>query len=257
MVRSYPGMCYPKDQAEREMPTEPDHFPTSEAVQHTFLFADLAGFTAMTEAHGDEVAADAVSDFCRGVRELLPEFEAEQIKSIGDAVMVRVPEASAAIELAVRLIGEVGTRHGSLAVRVGAHTGSAVQRDGDWFGATVNLAARVAAAAERGEVLMTEVTRSAAAGALSEYEIETRPSQTFKNVREQVTVYALTLASQPDVADLPTDPVCRMAVDPNESHERRHQDGVDIHFCSAECAAVFARHPERYPVDQAAADYRG
>ena len=239
-------MCYPKDQAEREMPTEP--------VQHTFLFADLAGFTAMTEAHGDEVAADAVSDFCRGVRELLPEFEAEQIKSIGDAVMVRVPEASAAIELAVRLIGEVGTRHRSLAVRVGAHTGSAVQRDGDWFGATVNLAARVAAAAERGEVLMTEVTRSAAAGALSEYEIETRPSQTFKNVSEQVTVYALTLASQPDVADLPIDPVCRMAVDPNESHERRRHDGLDIHFCSAECAAVFARHPERYAVEQTATD---
>jgi class 3 adenylate cyclase len=71
----------------------------------TFLFADLAGFTAMTEAHGDEVAADAVSEFCRGVSGLLPQFDAEQIKSIGDAVMVRVPDASAAIELAVRLIG--------------------------------------------------------------------------------------------------------------------------------------------------------
>ena len=35
----------------------------------------------MTEAHGDEMAADAVTEFCRDVRELLPEFEAEQIKS--------------------------------------------------------------------------------------------------------------------------------------------------------------------------------
>jgi class 3 adenylate cyclase/YHS domain-containing protein len=214
--------------------------------EQTFLFADLAGFTAMTEAHGDEVAADAVSDFYRGVRGLLPEFEAEQIKSIGDAVMVRVPEAAAAIELAVRLIGEVGTRHRSLAVRVGAHTGSAVHRDGDWFGAAVNLAARVAAIAQRGEVLMTETTHSAAGRAMSEYEIEKRPSQTFKNIVEPVTVYALTLASQPQVADLPTDPVCRMAVDPNESEERRARDGAEIYFCSAECAAVFDRHPERY-----------
>src|SRR5829696_8309481 len=79
----------------------------SPGSEHTFLFADLAGFTAMTEAHGDELAADAVAEFCRDVHELLPEFEAEQIKSIGDAVMVRVPEASAAIRLAVRLIGEV------------------------------------------------------------------------------------------------------------------------------------------------------
>ena len=212
----------------------------------TFLFADLAGFTAMTEVHGDEVAADAVSDFCRGVAELLPEFGAEQVKSIGDAVMVRVPEASAAIDLAVRLIGEVGTRHGSLAVRVGVHTGPAVQRDGDWFGAAVNLAARVAAVAERGEVLMTDATRMAAGEALSAYEIEQRPSQTFKNILEPVVVHALTLASQPDVADLPIDPVCRMAVDPRESDERRTHGGVDIWFCSAECAAVFERHPERY-----------
>ena len=205
----------------------------------------------MTEAHGDEVAADAVTDFCRGVRELLAEFEGEEIKSIGDAVMVRVPDAAPAIELAVRLIGEVGTRHGSLAVRVGAHTGPAVNRDGDWFGAAVNLAARVAGAAERGEVLMTEVTRTAAGEALSGYEVERRPSQSFKNIAEPVTVYALTLASQPHVAKLPNDPVCRMAVDPGESEERRTHEGVDLYFCSAECAAVFDRHPGRYAVDPA------
>jgi class 3 adenylate cyclase/YHS domain-containing protein len=219
---------------------------TREQPHQTFLFADLAGFTAMTEVHGDEVAADAVGDFSRGVRGLLPEFEGEQVKSIGDAVMVRVPDACSAVELAVRLIGEVGTRHGALAVRVGAHTGPAVQRDGDWFGATVNLAARVAAVAQCGEVLMTEATHSAAAEGLSAYELERRPGQAFKNIAEPVTVYALTLASQPDVADLPTDPVCRMAVDPIESDVRRTRDGVEIHFCSPECAAVFDRHPERY-----------
>jgi adenylate cyclase len=224
------------------------------ADEHTFLFADLAGFTAMTEAHGDEVAADAVADFYGGVRGLLGEFEAEEIKSIGDAVMLRVPDASAAIELAVRLIADVGTRHGSLGVRVGAHTGPAVNRDGDWFGAAVNLAARVAAVAERGEVLMTEVTRSAAGPALAEYELEPRPGRRFKNIVEPVTVYALTLASQPDVADLPSDPVCRMAVDPSECVARRTLDGVEICFCSEECAAVFDRHPERYAVGTAAMD---
>lgn len=218
-------------------------------MEHTFLFADLAGYTAMTEAHGDEMAADAVTEFCRDVRELLPEFEAEQIKSIGDAVMVRVPDAGAAVMLAVRLVGEIGTRHGSLAVRVGAHTGPAVHRDGDWFGAAVNLAARVAAVAQRGEVVMTEATHSAASGALSEYEIEARPGQTFKNVAEPVTLYALTLASQPDVANLPIDPVCRMAVDPKESAVSRTRDGVEIWFCSPECAVVFDRHPDRYAID--------
>ena len=96
---------------------------------------------------------------------------------------------------------------------------------------------------------MTEMTHSAAGGAVAEYDIEARPRQTLKNVAEPITVYALTLASQPQVANLPIDPVCRMAVDPNESPERRTRDGAEIWFCSSECAVVFDRHPNRYPVD--------
>ena len=100
---------------------------------------------------------------------------------------------------------------------------------------------------------MTDATREAAGEALSAYEIEQRPSQSFKNILEPVAVHALTLASQPDVADLPIDPVCRMAVDPRESNERRTHGGVDIWFCSAECAAVFERHPDRYAAARNAA----
>ncbi|HZA90202.1 MAG TPA: hypothetical protein VE401_08200 [Solirubrobacterales bacterium] len=40
---------------------------------HTFLFADLAGFTALTEAHGDEEAAELAAEFCTRVRRLLPD----------------------------------------------------------------------------------------------------------------------------------------------------------------------------------------
>lgn len=210
------------------------------------LFADLAGFTAMTEAHGDEFAADAAAEFFTGVCGMLPEFQAEQIKSMGDAVMVRVPAADRAIELAVRLICDLGTRHGSLAVRVGAHTGPAAHRDGDWFGAAVNLAARVAETAERGEVLMTDVTHKAAGSALSRYVLENRGPTVFKNVAEPVDVYALTLSSQPDVARHPIDPVCRMAVESTRSAAQRTHGGQEIHFCSNECAEVFDQHPARY-----------
>ena len=51
----------------------------------TFLFADIAGFTALTEAHGDDHAADLVANFCEAVR-VLPEYDARAVKSIGDAV---------------------------------------------------------------------------------------------------------------------------------------------------------------------------
>src|SRR3954469_5380805 len=59
----------------------------------TFLFADIAGFTALTEAHGDEEAADLVADFCRAVQAELPAYGGVHLKTIGDALMLRGPDS--------------------------------------------------------------------------------------------------------------------------------------------------------------------
>jgi adenylate cyclase len=69
------------------------------------------------------------------------------------------------------------------------HTGPAVERGGDWFGATVNLAARVSAAASGGEALLTAAPRDAA-GQLVGVELRERGRWTFRNVTEPVPVYA-------------------------------------------------------------------
>ena len=217
-----------------------------EDEQHTFLFADLAGFTALTEVHGDEFAANAAADFCAGVRSLLPEYAAEEVKTIGDAIMLRVASPADAVHLAVRIINEVGRRHGALAVRVGVHTGTAVPRHGDWFGTGVNLASRVATSAAPGEVLMTAATRVRAGAGLDGFQLERRGERRFKNVTEPAELYALTLAAQGSHVQFPVDPVCRMAVDPDRSPERRVHRGAQYHFCSGECAQVFDHNPDRY-----------
>ena len=133
----------------------------SEPAAQTFLFADLSGFTALTDAHGDEQAADLVGGFCVAVRQLLAEHQACEVKTSGDALMLRTADAAAAIRLGLGIVQDVGAQHGFPLVRVGMHTGSAVERDGDWFGTTVNLAARVSAAAAGGEALLTAATRTA------------------------------------------------------------------------------------------------
>jgi adenylate cyclase len=217
-----------------------------EHQEHTFLFADLAGSVALTEVHGDEVAADAAADFCAGVRQLLPEYCAEEVKTIGDAVMVRVPDTADAVRLAVRIVREIGRRHGALAVRIGLHSGTAVRRDGDWFGATVNLSSRVADAAEPGEVLMTAATRDRGLLALDAFELEPRGRLSLRNVTAPIELYAIVLAAQGDDALMPVDPVCRMAVDPARSPEQRSHRDVEYHFCSRECAEVFDHDPDRY-----------
>ena len=122
----------------------------SELAVQTFLFADLSGFTALTEVHGDEQAADLAGGFCAAVRRLLADHRAHEVKTIGDALMLRAGDAAAAIRLSLRIVHDVGAQHGFPLVRVGMHTGPAVERERDWFGATVNLAARVSAAAAGG-----------------------------------------------------------------------------------------------------------
>lgn len=215
------------------------------ADEHTFLFADLAGFTALTEVHGDEQAADLAGDFCFAVRELLPDFDAEEVKSIGDALMIRCPNPANAVRLGLEIVNGVGERHGFPIIRVGMHTGPAVEREGDWFGATINLAARVSSAASGGEVLATEATREAA-GPLEGVALIEHGRRQLRNVAEPVALYRAVFEGPRDSEGLPIDPVCRMAVDPSSSAGVLRHRGSEYQFCSLHCAATFADDPDRY-----------
>jgi adenylate cyclase len=194
---------------------------------------------------GDHEAADVAADFCAAVRELLDDHHAEEVKAIGDALMLHVRAPDRAVELGLRIVEDVGSRHYFPVVRVGMHTGAAVERDGDWFGAAVNLAARVSAVAGGSEVLLTAATRQAAA-TLPGIELHPRGPRSFKNVAEQVEMYAAIRAGAQTDAGFPIDPVCRMAVDPNHSAGQLVHDGVVYHFCSLECANAFSGSPRRY-----------
>jgi adenylate cyclase len=126
-------------------------------------FADLAGYTRMTEELGDEHAVDVVERFVAEVERSLPE-DARIIKTIGDEVMVVAGDAAALVEWAVGFQSEQTTRP---LPRIGMHYGEVVYRDGDYFGREVNQAARVSARAAAGEVLVTRPVREAAGADLS------------------------------------------------------------------------------------------
>ena len=211
----------------------------------TFLFADIAGFTALTEAHGDEQAATLVAEFCDGVTAELPEFGGTHVKSIGDALMLRIPVPSDAVLLGLHIAHELMPRHGAPAVRVGLHHGSYVERDGDCFGATVNLAARVSGQAVGGEVLLTGHT-AALAPDIDGVLYEPRGRQQLRNVREPVELFAAVRTGPGRGTHLAVDPVCRMAVDPDHAAGRLMYEGTAYFFCTLECAGDFARRPERF-----------
>jgi adenylate cyclase len=210
----------------------------------TFLFADIAGFTALTEAHGDEEAVRFIGEFTDAVKADLPPG-GTHVKTIGDAVMLRILEPADAILLGLRIVNGLLRGHAAPAARVGLHHGSAVERDGDYFGGTVNMAARVSAAATEGEVLLTGHT-AALAPDLEGVFYEPRGRQELRNIREPVELFAAVRTGESTAERLPIDPVCRMAVDPDRAAGRLMYDGTAYFFCSLTCAGDFAREPERF-----------
>jgi class 3 adenylate cyclase len=124
----------------------------------TFLFADLVGYTALTESRGDAAAGDLAREFRRAMCALSRDHGARQVKSMGDGVMIWVADAGDGVSLAAETLGQVGTRSDLLPVRVGVHTGPAVRRGGDWYGSGVNVAARLADQARPDEALVSEAT---------------------------------------------------------------------------------------------------
>ena len=163
---------------------------------HTFLFADLVGFTALAELEGDDRALEAVLALQRRVRGLLAEHSAEQVKAIGDGLMLRCRDPNAAVRLGLRVVEELAGEASVPPVRVGIHTGPAVARDGDFYGRTVNLAARLCAVAPGGEVMVSESTRRAA-GEIAGVAWGRRELHWLRNVSEPVGTYLVSQCVEP------------------------------------------------------------
>jgi adenylate cyclase len=127
-------------------------------VRVAIAFADLAGYTRITEELGDEYAVDIVERFVAEVEHTLPE-DARIVKTLGDEVMVVSPDPAALADWAVGFQELHATRP---LPRIGMHYGEVLYRDGDYYGREVNQAARVSARAGGGEILVTRPVVDAA-----------------------------------------------------------------------------------------------
>jgi adenylate cyclase len=209
----------------------------------TFLFADLAGFTALAETHGDDVAADVVARFYN-LAHASRIGEVRLIKTIGDAVMIVADQPPAAVSTALRLVASARAETGFPAVRAGLHSGSAVERSGDYFGATVNLAARVTAYARSDQILCTEAVAESIRS-LDVAVIHSVGIVSFKNVEQPVALFEIEDA-QRHMTHHEIDPVCRMGLDPDTAPAQLPFRDRLYHFCSFACAQKFAQAPEFY-----------
>lgn len=213
----------------------------AEMVERTVSFVDLAGFTALTEAHGDLDAVDVLDRFTGLARESLSPHD-ELVKSIGDAVMLASPGPGAAVAALAGLWERCSEASGFLLPRGGAHHGPALSRDGDYFGSTVNLAARVAGRASGGQVLVTSAVADAARA--RGLQVTGLGPARLRNVAEPVMLFEIRLGAAGHSGLI--DPVCRMRVEPETAAGWLCHEGQRFWFCSMPCVAAFAADPDRY-----------
>jgi adenylate cyclase len=134
-------------------------------------FLDITGYTRLTEERGDEAAADLATRLATLVRRSAREHEGRPVKWLGDGVMFHFRKPGDAVLAAVEMVEVVG-RQGLPPAHVGIHAGPVVYQEGDYFGRTVNLAARIADYARPDEVLVSqEVVDAADAAPVSFVEI--------------------------------------------------------------------------------------
>jgi len=132
------------------------------------LFTDLVGHTAMMRRLGDAAGREVLRDHERITRETLKAHAGAEVKTMGDGFMVSFGSITKAVECAIALQRAFAERNEAAAeplhVRVGLNAGEPIEEEGDLFGETVILAARIAAQAEGGEILASLAVRELCAG---------------------------------------------------------------------------------------------
>ena len=117
-------------------------------------FLDLSGYTRMTDEAGDEAAAEHARQLVDLVRRTSVQHGGRLVKMLGDGAMFHFSDPPAAVRCGLEMV-EQAPAVGLPPARVGVNAGPLIQRDGDYFGRTVNVAARVADYARPNEVLAT------------------------------------------------------------------------------------------------------
>ena len=119
------------------------------------MFADLTGFTELTEESGDDVAAEVALTFAQLATEVSARYRGDVIKLLGDGVFLRFRDPDDAVMASLEMVDSAPSR-GLPDVHIGVNAGPMLYDEGDYFGHTVNMAARIASQADAAEVYVGE-----------------------------------------------------------------------------------------------------
>jgi adenylate cyclase len=136
----------------------------AETRHPAICFLDVTGYTRLTQERGDQAAAALAEELARIVKRTSGEHGGRPVKWLGDGVMFYFADPASAVVAALEMVAGVPAA-GLPPAHVGVHAGPVVTQQGDYYGQTVNMAARIADYARPGEVLVSRSVVDATPGA--------------------------------------------------------------------------------------------
>ena len=146
----------------------PEKRPTVPSV-FTFVFTDIVGSTAMTQRLGNAGAQKAVRAHNTAVRGALQAHRGREVKHTGDGIMAVFPDPISAVNATIRMQREIAAHNSAnpnieVTIRVGVNVGEAVEEDNDFFGAAVQMTARICDKATKSNIWVSQAVKDACKG---------------------------------------------------------------------------------------------
>lgn len=215
----------------------------SKEIEVVLMVADLSGYTALTEAHGNISAAKVVNRYIDIAKESLCEGT-RLIERVGDEILIAGADAADIIKTALKLVHKIEIEPLFPTVHTGIHAGKVLDEGGHYFGSALNIASRVASHARSCQVLCTKAVVETA-GEMEDIKYRAIGEVNFKNIFEPVALFEIIIDCQKLETNV-VDPVCRMLVKPESAPAQLTFKGSNYFFCSLQCAQKFAGQPSQY-----------
>lgn len=162
------------------------------------LFTDIVGSTRLGQEFGDARGMEVVRDHNRVVREALTMHGGKEVKHTGDGIMAVFPVVGSAVEAAIRMQTDMARFNAAqpdkaFQICIGINAGEPIREGGDFFGTPVQLAARVLAVAEAGEIAVSSIVRDLCAG--KRFDFEPLGDFELKGFKEPVSIFKVRLGA--------------------------------------------------------------
>jgi class 3 adenylate cyclase len=204
------------------------------------MMADLSGYTALTEIHGAERAADMVDRYLELVNKSLV-GDSRLHERAGDQVVIVSSSAEQLAYTATFLFERVHEQESFLALHAGLHYGPVIQKGNAYFGSAMNTASRIMSAAEKGKILCSKEFLEQLPVSHA-FVTSNKGWHQFKNLLHPVDLFELHCCIRNISRTYVIDPVCHMLITTPKKAVQLEHKGTAYYFCSEKCRDMYITH---------------